>query len=275
VALRFSKMHGAGNDFVIIDRRNDDVALDPEFVSHLADRHFGIGCDQLITIETPISAGAIARYDIWNTNGSKAAQCGNGARCVAAWLRRDGTATADSFVLDSPSGPIDVRIDGARIAIGMGEPQFAPAKIPLRDSEKQDPYALDYAAERIYFGAVSIGNPHAVVEVADVDATDVARVGAMLSQHPFFPDSCNVGFAQIETPDRIRLRVNERGVGETLACGSGACAAVAVLARRGRVAPQVAVQLPGGTLDIRWHGVGHSIWMSGPAEFVFEGEFAR
>jgi diaminopimelate epimerase len=145
----------------------------------------------------------------------------------------------------------------------------------LRDSEAHDPYALDYAAERIYFGAVSIGNPHAVVEVADVDATDVARVGAMLSQHPFFPDSCNVGFAQIETPDRIRLRVNARGVGETLACGSGACAAVAVLARRGRVAPRVAVQLPGGTLDIRWQGVGHSIWMSGPAEFVFEGEFAR
>jgi diaminopimelate epimerase len=153
-------------------------------------------------------------------------------------------------------------------------PDFAPAAIGLRDSQAaDDPYLLDFARERLYFGAVSMGNPHAVLEVADSAAAEVDRLGPMLQQHPLFTQGCNVGFARILAPDRIRLRVYERGVGETLACGSGACAAVAVLARRGRVARSVAVELPGGTLQIDWAGVGQPIWMAGPATFVFEGEF--
>lgn len=271
--LRFSKMQGAGNDFVILDRRALPGALDPALAARLADRHFGVGCDQVITIETPRRASALASYGIWNTDGSPALQCGNGARCVAAWLRRDGVAEA-RFGLDSPSGPVEVeRRDDGVIAVQLGVPDFEPSAIGLRDAAPADPYRLDFAGDRFYFGAVSMGNPHAVLEVADIASAEVAQVGPRLQQHPFFTDSCNVGFAQILASDRIRLRVNERGVGETLACGSGACAAVAVLARRGRVGREVAVELPGGTLQVSWAGVGHPIWMAGPAEFVFEGEF--
>jgi diaminopimelate epimerase len=273
--LRFSKMHGAGNDFVIIDQRGAARRVDAALAARIADRHTGIGCDQLITIEAPSSAAAIARYGIWNTDGSAALQCGNGARCVAAWLQRDGSVRdAGRFVLDSPSGPVDAELlADDRVAIGMGVPQFAPERVPLRDALTDDPLMLDFARERIYFGAVSMGNPHVVLEVADVATADVERVGQMLQQHPQFPQSCNVGFAQILSPSQIRLRVFERGVGETLACGSGACAAVAVLARRARLGSRVAVQLPGGTLDIHWPGVGQPISMTGPTAFVFEGEF--
>jgi diaminopimelate epimerase len=273
--LRFSKMQGAGNDFVILDRRADAAPLEAAFAARLADRHFGIGCDQVIAIGAPRSAGALARYDIWNTDGSSAQQCGNGARCVAAWLRRDGVREP-AFRMDGPAGAVEVEMRGEReVAIGMGVPDFAPAAIGLRDATESDPYTLDFAAERFYFGAVSMGNPHAVLEVADVDAADVAHVAPRLQQHPFFLHGCNVGFAQIVAPDRIRLRVVERGVGETLACGSGACAAVAVLRRRGRLAARdVAVELPGGTLRITWEGAGRPLWMAGPAEFVFEGEWS-
>ena len=271
--LRFSKMHGAGNDFVILDRRGLPE-LPAELAAKLADRRFGIGCDQVITIEDPRAPGALARYGIWNTDGSPARQCGNGARCVAAWLKRDGVSE-ERFRLESPSGVVDADVHDGRVAIGMGVPDFTPDAIGLRPGTPQaDPYSLDFAGEeRIYFGAVSMGNPHAVIEVNDVDAADVAHVGPRLQQHPMFGDSCNAGFAQVIAPDRIRLRVYERGVGETLACGSGACAAVAVLARRGRVGSEVSVELPGGTLRISWPGTGRPLWMSGPAEFVFEGEF--
>jgi diaminopimelate epimerase len=272
--MRFSKMHGAGNDFVILDRRGTSEPLSRELAARLADRRFGVGCDQVITIERAHDPSALARYGIWNTDGSAARQCGNGARCVAAWLRRDGTS-ATRFRLESPSGPVDAEIRGGQVAIGMGVPDFAPEAIGLRPgTPATDPYALDFAGgERIYFGAVSMGNPHAVLEVDEVDRADVAHVGPRLQQHPMFGDSCNVGFAQVLAPGRIRLRVYERGVGETLACGSGACAAVAVLARRGRVGNEVEVELPGGTLRIAWPGAGRPLWMSGPAEFVFEGEF--
>ena len=272
--LRFTKMHGAGNDFVVFDAIGQTVALDAAAVRRIADRHFGVGCDQVITIDSPVAPGALARYGIWNTDGSPARHCGTGARCVAAWLRRDGVRD-DTFVLESPSGPVQADLRGGRIAIGMAVPDFTPDAIGLRaGTPAADPYALDFAgAERVYFGAVSMGNPHAVLEVGDVDAADVAHVGPRLQQHPMFGDGCNVGFAQVLAPDRIRLRVFERGVGETLACGSGACAAVAVLARRGRVGRDVAVALPGGTLQVSWAGPGQPVWMAGPAEFVFEGEF--
>lgn len=272
MSLRFSKMHGAGNDFVIVDRRAGGVSLPPERVSLIADRHRGVGFDQLITIDPPRSADALASYAILNADGSAAAQCGNGARCVAAWLIRDGVAHADRFLLDSPAGRIEARIEGDGIGIDMGIPDFSPAAIGL-DMPEHDPYRFQIPGRMLEVGAVSMGNPHAVIEVPDVEQADVAVIGHALQTHPAFADSCNVGFAQIIDAGSIRLRVYERGVGETLACGSGACAAVAVLARRGRVGEQVAVQLPGGTLQLRWPGAGHPIHMAGPATFVFEGEF--
>lgn len=280
-ALRFTKMHGAGNDFVVLDRRGDAAPLSPALCRALADRHTGIGCDQILTVEPPRSVGAAAAYRIWNADGSPSQQCGNGARCVAAWILRDSAARdperclAGHFTLDSPAGNHAVEaLDLHHFRIAMGRPEFAPARIPLRGFEAaQDLYALDVQGAPLRFAAVSMGNPHAVIEVDDVDAAEVAATGAALQAHTAFPESVNVGFAQVLGRDRIRLRVYERGVGETLACGSGACAASATLIRRGRVDRELAVQLPGGTLRIAWPDDDAPIAMSGPAAFVFEGEW--
>lgn len=271
-ALRFTKMHGAGNDFVIVDRRAGEMDLPPARVARIADRHRGVGFDQLITIDPPRSTDAVAAYSILNADGSRAAQCGNGARCVAAWLIRDGAAPTPRFVLDSPAGRIEAQVEGEGIGIDMGVPDFSPAAIGLA-MEPADPYRFTLDGQIVDTGAVSMGNPHAVIEVADMARADVGRIGPALQRHPAFADSCNVGFVQVLDADTIRLRVYERGVGETLACGSGACAAVAVLARRGRVGERVAVHLPGGILHLRWAGAGHPIHMTGPATFVFEGDF--
>ncbi len=269
-------MHGAGNDFVVLDLRGGLPAPAPAQCARLGDRHFGVGCDQILTIEPPRSAGTIAAYRIWNADGSASGQCGNGARCVAAWLVRDGAAPANAgFAIDSPAGVHPVQHDGAGgFVIDMGAPRFAPVDVPLAgvDAER-DEYMLDIGGETLRFGAVSMGNPHAVIEVEDARATDVARIGPALQASALFPDSANVGFAQVLAPDHVRLRVFERGVGETLACGSGACAAVAVLARRGRVRAdaEVMVALPGGTLRIRHDRAANTVFMAGPAAFVFEG----
>ncbi|NEL30688.1 MAG: diaminopimelate epimerase, partial [Xanthomonas euvesicatoria] len=245
--------------------------------AQLADRHFGVGCDQILTIEAPRSEGAVAAYGIWNSDGSAARQCGNGARCVAAWLVRDGTAQGERFIIDSPMSAHAVeRLDGDRYAVAMGVPQFEPAQIPLAGfAHARDEYALPVHGETVRFGAVSMGNPHAVVEVGRVDAAPVERVGALLQQNAAFPDSVNVGFVQVVDPAHVRLRVFERGVGETLACGSGACAAAVVLMQRGRVERDVQVSLPGGELRIRWPGDQEQVVMSGPAVFVFDGEWNR
>ena len=274
--MRFTKMHGAGNDFVVLDLRGALPAPTPEVCARLGDRHFGVGCDQILTIEPPRNAGSIAAYRIWNADGSASGQCGNGARCVAAWLVRDGAAPADAgFAIESPAGVHPVQHDGeGGFVIDMGAPRFAPADIPLAGVDgERDEYALQIDGDTLRFGAASMGNPHAVIEVADVDAAEVARIGPAVQASAMFPDSANVGFAQVLAPDRIRLRVFERGVGETLACGSGACAAVAVLARRGRVQADagVAVELPGGTLRIRQDAAANTVFMAGPAAFVFEG----
>ena len=275
--MRFSKMHGAGNDFVVLDLRGDVPPPSPELCAQLADRHFGVGCDQILTIEPP-RAGSVAAYRIWNADGSPSGQCGNGARCIAAWLVRDGAAAADApFAIESPAGVHPVTRDGdGGFVIDMGAPRFAPADVPLAGIDgERDEYALEIDGEPLRFGAVSMGNPHAVIEVADVDTAEVARTGAAVQGSTMFPASANVGFAQVLAPDRIRLRVFERGVGETLACGSGACAAVAALARRGRVRTDadVAVELPGGTLRIRCGTAAGTVFMGGPAAFVFEGEW--
>ncbi len=282
VLLRFTKMHGAGNDFVVLDLRRAPVPPTPELCRALADRHTGVGCDQILTIEPPRSPGAAASYRIWNADGSSSQQCGNGARCVAAWMLRDSAeidperCLAGHFELDSPAGThaVDV-LDLHHFRIAMGTPLFAPpAAIPLAGFDAAlDEYIVDVDGGPLRFGAVSMGNPHALIEVDDVDAAPVATLGPALQRHAAFPESVNVGFAEIVARNRIRLRVFERGVGETLACGSGACAAAAVLMRRGRIDREVAVELPGGTLTIAWPDDDAEISMSGPTAFVFEGEW--
>lgn len=270
--LRFSKMHGAGNDFVVVDRRAA-APLPAALTALLCDRHRGVGCDQLLTIEQPRSCGAALAYGIWNSDGSLAGQCGNGARCVAAWAQREGLIGIGDWLFDSPSGPVHARIDAqAGLSIELQAPNFDPAAIPLLDTQA-DTYEIAVEGVALRFSALSMGNPHAVVEVDAVDAVDVPRIGALLQRDTRFPDSCNVGFAQWLDRARIRLRVVERGVGETLACGSGACAAVAVLRRRGLLDSEVAVELPGGTLRIFWPQDDAPMRMTGPTEFVFEGEW--
>lgn len=275
--LAFAKMHGAGNDFVVLDLRGGAAPPDPALCRALADRHTGVGCDQILTVEPPRSAHAVAAYGIWNADGSASGQCGNGARCIAAWLVRDGAAPhGAAFWIDSPAGTHRVDSPGAGVfGIDMGAARFSPAQVPLVGFEEACAYTLDVDGAAVRFGAVSMGNPHAVVEVDDVDAAPVARIGPALQAQAAFPASTNVGFAQVLAPDRIRLRVYERGVGETLACGSGACAAVAVLARQGRVrgAPGVEVALPGGALHIAYDPGTGQVRMTGPAAFVFDGEW--
>ncbi|WP_386068294.1 diaminopimelate epimerase [Tahibacter sp. UC22_41] len=272
--MPFSKMHGIGNDFVVIDCRERALPLTAAEIARLGDRHFGVGFDQLLTIEPSRDPDCAWRYGIYNRDGSEAGQCGNGVRCVAAWLRRAGALGEGLTRLQSPSGAVAVEMlaDG-RVRVDMGVPQFAPAAIPLREAQTAITYTRILGTADVEFGAVSMGNPHAVIEVADVAAAPVADWGPALETHADFPDRANVGFAQVLSPQAIRLRVWERGVGETQACGSGACAAVVALARRGRVGADVDVQLPGGLLQISWAGPGEPVWMTGPAAFVFEGNY--
>lgn len=272
--LPFSKMHGIGNDFVVVDCRSRALPLDAAAIAQLGDRHAGVGFDQLLTIEPARDPDCAFRYGIYNRDGSEAGQCGNGVRCVAAWLRRAG-ALADGLTrLQSPSGAVTVEVlaDG-RVRVDMGVPRFAPVDIPLLEAAQAETYVRRLGDDEVAFGAVSLGNPHAVIEVADSALAPVAHWGPQLETHRDFPDRANVGFAQVVSPRAIRLRVWERGVGETRACGSGACAAAVVLARRGRVAAEVDVHLPGGTLQIAWAGPGQPVWMTGPAAFVFEGNY--
>ncbi len=275
-ARRFSKMHGAGNDFIVLDLRDGSAAPSPDEAARMADRHFGIGCDQILTIESPLHADTVASYRIWNADGSVAGQCGNGARCVAAWLMRDGTGRGAHFAIDSPAGTISAEpLPNGDVRLAMTVPQFSPVAIPLKGMPEASHYRVDSPFGALSFGAVSMGNPHAVLEVANIDAADVDGIGSWLQRSAWFPESVNVGFAQVLAPDHIRLRVFERGVGETLACGSGACAAVAVLVRQARVQRAVRVDLPGGTLTIAWPDDAAAVVMAGPTVFVFEGEWTH
>lgn len=273
--LTFTKMHGAGNDFVVLDLRDGRPAPDPAVVEKLANRHMGVGFDQLLTIEPSSDPAVVASYRIWNADGSLAGQCGNGARCVAAWLARRDALDASTFAISSPAGVHAVRmLDDGQVAVEMGAPRFVPAEVPLAGfPHERDEYILSLHGESIRFGAVSMGNPHAVLEVGSIASAPVDRVGQLLQHHPSFPDSVNVGFVQVIDRDTAQLRVFERGSGETLACGSGACAAAVVLMRRGRLASTARVALPGGILTIAWAGGDSPVWMTGPATFVFEGEW--
>lgn len=264
-------MHGAGNDFVVLDHRDGSAPPSREALALMADRHHGIGCDQVMILTPPLRPGSLAGYRIVNQDGSDAAQCGNGARCVAAWLHRDGLLR-DEAVLDSPSGPVPARMLDQGFEITLTPPRFDATAIPMSgvDSD-EDGHRLRIGDTDIRFGAVSMGNPHLVIEVADITGAPVALATA-LQAHPAFPDSCNVGFAQIMAPGHLRLRVIERGVGETLACGSGACAAHAWLRRQGRIADHSDIDLPGGRLGVTWSGGrDEPVRLRGPATFVFEG----
>ena len=270
--LRFTKMHGIGNDFVIVDCRAQPLVLDAAQIARIGDRHAGVGFDQLLTIEPAREPDCVFAYGIYNTDGSRALQCGNGVRCVAAWLHRAGALGVGATRLQSPSGPVAVELLGdGEVRVDMRVPRFAPADIPL-DLPAADPYRLRVGDSEVAFGAVSMGNPHALIEVDDITAAPLDTLGAALSTNSHFPQDCNVGFAQILDRAHLRLRVWERGAGATLACGSGACAAVAILRRRGKLDAGVDVDLPGGTLRVQWNGEGAPVWMQGPAQFVFEGE---
>ena len=273
-ALRFTKMHGAGNDFVVLDRRNDATPLDPQDIARIGDRHRGVGFDQLLTIEAPTSIDAVASYRIWNQDGSQALQCGNGVRCIVAWLARAGAvARGERLRLDGPAGGVEATIDArGQVRVAMGVPRFDPVAVPFVADADAKTHTLDVDGESVEIGVASMGNPHALLVVDDVATAPVERLGPRIERHARFPRRVNVGFAQLVDRGAIRLRVFERGVGETLACGSGACAAAAILRRRNLLDERVAVTLPGGTLAIEWAGEGEPLWMSGPATFVFEGE---
>jgi diaminopimelate epimerase len=274
----FTKMHGLGNDFIVYEREARDPLPDAATWRRLADRHAGIGFDQALVLEPAHEAGTVAYYRIFNSDGGEVEQCGNGARCVARWLvlrgRSSGAAGGgEALAMGSPGGRVAARVlaDG-RVSVDLGEPDFNPAALPFLAPERSSQYNLDVAGEHIAFGAVSMGNPHVVLQVADVATAALARIGPALQQHPKFPRQVNVGVMQVLAHDRIWLRVHERGVGETLACGTGACAAVAVGRDLGLLGPEVEVNVPGGRLGVHWQGPGHNAWLTGPAEVAFTGE---
>jgi diaminopimelate epimerase len=266
-------MHGAGNDFAVIDCRAGAALPDAEQIRRMGDRHFGIGFDQLLTIEAPHSPNAVASYRILNQDGSFAGQCGNGARCVAHWLVRSGVTTAPEFLLDSPAGLIHVRRNGNDYVLGMGHPRFSPAHIPLLAEAQALQYYLPLDGATHAFSAVSMGNPHAVFRVDSILDAPVERWGKAVQAAQVFPEGVNVGFAEVLDRGNIRLRVYERGVGETLACGSGACAAAVSLMQQNLVARSLAVHLPGGTLMIDWPDDAAAVTMTGPAVWVYDGEW--
>jgi diaminopimelate epimerase len=275
MSLAFSKMHGIGNDFVVLDCRHHPFALDAAQIRALADRHTGVGFDQLLSVEPARDPACAFYYGIWNADGTPSGQCGNGVRCVAAWLHRAGAlALGEDVRIESPSGAVTIRLlDPQRVTVDMGEPQFDPARLPFQADGVAADYAIDADGETLRIGAVSMGNPHAVIPVPDLHASALERIGPLLSVHPRFAEGVNAGFVQAVDRGHLRLRVHERGAGWTLACGTGACAAMAVLRARGEVDGRVTVELPGGVLQIDWAGPGQHLWMTGPAAFVFEGEW--
>ena len=270
--LDFTKMHGAGNDVIVFDAPRDGALPTADQWRALSDRHKGIGFDQAMVIEPPRRSGTQAYYRIFNADGGEVEQCGNGVRCVASYLLRRGLAGNGEITLDSPAGLIHIRIhDESLVSVDMGAPNFDPRSLPFEASAEAHVYPLQVAGTEVEIGAVSMGNPHAVLTVASVASAPVDRLGPAIERHPRFPRRVNVGFMEIVDRNRIRLRVYERGAGETLACGTGACAAVAVGRRHGRLDATVAVELPGGTLEITWNGPGEHIWMKGPAAVSFTG----
>ncbi len=270
--ISFTKMQGLGNDFVLLDAREASFSLDRTQLRRLADRRYGVGCDQILVIDRAELAGAAARYRVFNADGTPAQHCGNGIRCVARYLVAPGAFAGDTLVVELAGQPYALVLhDDGSVAVDMGEPAFEPAALPLAVSARAPRYELAFDGQTLRFGAVSMGNPHAVFEVADVAAAPVAALGTFLQSHALFPERVNAGFMQVMARDHIRLRVFERGAGETPACGTGACGAVAIGRLWGLLDAKVVVELTGGALTIEWGGPGTRLWMRGPAVAVFEG----
>jgi len=271
--IRFTKMQGVGNDFVVLDAINQDIALDARAVRRLADRHFGIGCDQVLVIERARTPDTDFTYRIFNADGDEVEHCGNGARCFLRFVRDAGLTSKREIRVQTLAGIIVPRLEeDGQVTVDMGAPVFEPARIPFLAEARADTYTLDVDGERVTISALSMGNPHAVQVVADVDAAPVLVQGPRIERHPRFPQRVNAGYMQVLDAGRIRLRVYERGAGETLACGTGACAAVVAGIQRGLLHGPVQVDTRGGALRIAWEGEGRPVFMTGPAETVFEGE---
>jgi diaminopimelate epimerase len=268
--LAFTKMHGLGNDFIVFDAPAEATLLSAAALRRLADRHTGVGFDQALVLAPPRAPGTDVFYRIFNSDGSEVEQCANGARCIASLVaRRLGRS---SVQLDSPGGRIsgELHADGS-VSLDMGVPNFDPASLPFEASREADIYPLRVGEQELQIGAVSMGNPHAVIQVASVRAAPVDTLGPAVENHSRFPRRTNVGFMEVVSPEHIRLRVYERGAGETRACGTGACGAVAVGRRLGLLQEKVQVDAPGGGMTVRWAGPGEHLWLTGPAVSVFEG----
>jgi diaminopimelate epimerase len=271
--LKFSKMHGLGNDFIVIDAINQAFDPEPERIRAWAQRHTGIGFDQLLVVEKADSEAAAFKYRIFNADGSEVEQCGNGARCFARFVREQNLTDLDVIPVETSSGLIHLEIlDDSRVRVNMGIPQFEPRVIPLATETRADQYSLDIDGQSIQFSALAIGNPHIVIQVDDLAGADVETLGPLLEAHPFFPQRVNVGFMQVIDRGHFKLRVFERGVGETKACGSGACAAFIAGQRLGLLDTQAQAHLYGGDLNLEWQGEGNPVMMTGETVMAFQGE---
>jgi len=271
--IKFTKMHGLGNDFVVIDAINQEIDLSEAQVQFIADRHFGVGCDQLLLVEAPENDDVDFVYRIFNADGGEVEQCGNGARCFAVFVREKELTNKDNIKVETASGVIELRIQAdGQVTVDMGIPELNPWNIPFNADTRRDEYSLDVDGKVLTIGAVSMGNPHAVTIVDNIDTTEVEELGASIECHALFPNRVNAGFMQVVDDSHIRLRVYERGAGETLACGTGACAAVVVGCLQGHLSNDVEVELPGGSLQISWQGEATPVMMTGPATTVFEGK---
>lgn len=271
--IQFTKMHGLGNDFVVIDAISQAVQLTSVQIMAIANRHFGIGCDQLLLIETAKDPRAEFRYRIFNADGEEVEQCGNGARCFALFVQQQGLTTNDIIQVETANGMIELAVKSDQVTVDMGVPDFEPESLPFLVKTRSETYNLMVNGVEYAIGAVSMGNPHAVMLVDNLDTLNIETLGGAIGSHSQFPNRVNVGFMQIINSGEIRLRVYERGVGETLACGTGACAAVAVGRMFGKLDKHVTVRLHGGDLDILWQGTGHHLLMTGQAATVFQGAF--
>lgn len=271
--LNFSKMHGLGNDFMVIDNVTQNVFLSNEQVSKLADRNFGIGFDQMLIVEPPYDPDQDFHYRIYNADGSEVEQCGNGARCFARFVRLKGLTNRHRINVSTKRGNIVLHIeDDGQITVNMGTPVLDPSKVPFQANKQEKTYILKAGEHNTLCGVASMGNPHCVLTVEDIDTAPLEELGPLLEHHERFPERANIGFMQVVSRKHIKLRVFERGVGETLACGTGACAAVVVGVLQGKLDANVKVDLPGGSLQIRWKGEGQPVRMTGSATHVFDGQ---
>lgn len=270
--MQFAKMHGLGNDFMVVDAVTQNVFFSPELIKRLADRHYGVGFDQLLVVEPPYDPELDFHYRIFNADGSEVAQCGNGARCFARFVRIKGLTNKREIRVSTQNGRMTLSVSlDEMVTVNMGEPNFEPQSVPFRAAKMEKTYIFRAGERTVLGGVVSMGNPHFVIQVESIKTADVENLGPLLESHERFPERANIGFMEVLNRGHIRLRVYERGAGETNACGSGACAAVAIGILQGNLADKVQVDLPGGSLVIGWKGPGYPLYMTGPAEHVYDG----